>query len=395
VERVFDLSVLLGTLRDCRHHPSISCQAVFYCVFLLFVLRLGSLNALEAHCRRGSRRRRWQAHLGQSPPSADTVGYSLMGFDCERLREVIRRVYGRLQRNHLVSQIRLGGWLIVALDGHELFSSYSRCCPQCSKRRVHTAQGEKIQYYHRVVVAQLLGGTFAIALDIEPIGSGEDELGAGRRLMGRLLASYPKAFDVIVVDGLYGRPGFVNLLRRHSKHIVFVLKDNNPDLLQDAKGLFTTQAPLVKEQGSILYERWDEEGFDPWGGLKGPFRVVRSLETNSKGNRSDWYWCTTLPKAIVSTDTVCRIGHKRWEIENQGFNVLVNYYGLDHCFKHHPTAIVAFALVCFLAYTLFQMFYYRNLKLPFSRRGSLQFVTHTLLESLHEMLQQPIHLKPD
>jgi hypothetical protein len=213
--------------------------------------------------------------------------------------------------------------------------------------------------------------------------------------MGRLLASYPKAFDVIVVDGLYGRPGFVNLLRRHSKHIVFVLKDNNPDLLQDAKGLFTTQAPLVKEQGSILYERWDEEGFDPWGGLKGPFRVVRSLETNSKGNRSDWYWCTTLPKAIVSTDTVCRIGHKRWEIENQGLNVLVNYYGLDHCFKHHPTAIVAFSLVCFLAYTLFQMFYYRNLKIPLSRRGSLQFVTYLLFESLYEMLQHPAHLKPD
>jgi len=32
---------------------------------------------------------------------------------------------------------------------------------------------------------------------------------------------------------------------------------------------------------------------------------------------SDWYWATTLPKAIVSTDTICRIGHKRWEIENQ------------------------------------------------------------------------------
>ena len=399
MERVFDFSALLGHLRDGRHCPSISTQTVFYCVFLLFVLRLGSLNALEAHYRERRRRRRWQAHLCQTPPpSADTVGYSLMRFDCETLREMIHGVYKRLQRNHLTSQIRLGGWSIVGLDGHELFSSYSRCCPRCSTRRVHTAQGERIQYYHRVVVAQLLGGSFAIPLDIEPIRAGEDEVAAATRLMARLFKRYPKAFDVVTVDGLYGRAGFVNLLKKHSKHILFVLKENNHDLLEDAKGLFASQAPLVKQEGSGLYLRWDEEGFDPWPEVKGPFRIVRSLETKPKGKQletSDWYWCTTLPKAITSTDTTCRIGHKRWEIENQGFNVLVNYYGLDHCFKHHPTAIVAFALVCFLAYTLFQMFYYRNLKLPFSRRVSLQFVTHTLLESLHEMLQQPIHLKPD
>lgn len=398
MERVFDFSASLESLRDTRRCPPISVQTVFYCVFLLFVLRLGSLNALEAHYRQRQSRRRWQAHLGQSPPSADTLGYSLMRFDCETLRQMIHRLYRRSQRNHLTSQIRVGGWLIVALDGHELFSSYSRCCAKCSRRRVHTAQGERIQYYHRVVVAQLLGGTFAIVLDIEPIRAGEDEVGAATRLMERLLARYPKAFDVVTVDGLYGRAGFVNLLTRHSKHILFVLKENNPDLLEDARGLFRSQAPSVKQQASLLYERWDEEGFDPWPGVRGPFRVVRSLETKSKAKKletSDWYWCTTLPKAIVSTDKICRIGHKRWEVENQGLNVLVNYYGLDHCFKHHPTAIVAFALVCFIAYTLFQMFYYRNLKLPLSRRGSMQFVTHTLLENLHEMLQQPIHLKPD
>jgi hypothetical protein len=244
-------------------------------------------------------------------------------------------------------------------------------------------------------MAQLLGGTFAIALDIEPIWAGEDEVAAGSRLMERLLGRYPKAFDVVTADGLYGRASFVNLLKRHSKHVVFVLKENNPDLLEDAKGLFASQAPFVKKEGSVLYERWDEEGFCPWPKIKGPFRIVHSLETKPKGKTSDWYWCTTLPQAIVSTDTICRIGHKRWEIENQGLNVLVNSYGLDHCFKHEPTAIVAFALVCCLAYTLFQMFYYRNLKIPPCRRGSMQFVTYTLVQSLHEMLQHPIHLKPD
>lgn len=394
MDRVFDFQALLGSLRDGRHHPCISPQTVFYGTFLLFVLRLGSLNALEAHFR-GRSRRRWQIHLGRKPPSADTVGYSLMRFDCERLRAMIHDLYRRAQRNHLTSQIRLGGWSTVALDGHELFSSYWRCCSACLSRRVHTAQGERIQYYHRIVAGQLLGGSFAIPLDLEPILAGEDEVAAGTRLMERLLRRYPKAFDVVVVDGLYGRAGFIKLLRNHAKHIVFVLKDNNPDLLEDARGLFGSQTPWVKHQGSVLYERWDEEGFDRWPEVGGSFRVVRSRETTSKGKISDWYWCTTLPRAIVPTETVCQIGHKRWEIENQGFNVLVTYYSLDHCFKHHPTAIVAFSLICFVAYTLFQMFYYRNLKIPLSRRGSMHYVTQMFLQSLHEMLQHPAHLKPD
>jgi hypothetical protein len=43
-------------------------------------------------------------------------------------------------------------------------------------------------------------------------------------------------------------------------------------------------------------------------------------------------------------------------------------------------------MVCFLAYILFQMFYYRNLRRPLPRERSLLFVTHTSLESLEQML---------
>lgn len=363
---------------------------VYGCVLLLFVLRLRSLNAFEAHYRWREGKRAWAVFLGQSPPSADTLGYALARFDGESLRKEIHRIYTILQRNHLISKLRLKGWLILSVDGHELFSSYRRCCEGCLTRRIQTAQGERIQYYHRVVVAQLLGGPFAIPLDIELIQPGEDEVAAGSRLMQRLFTNYPKAFDVVVTDGLYGRREFVQLVTSHRKHLLFVLKENNRDLLQDAKGLFASQTPSSKHEGKNLYQLWDEEGFDPWPEMKKTFRVVRSLETRFKGKQSfvsDWYWCTTLPKAIVSTETVCDIGHKRWEIENQGFNILVNYYHLDHCFKHHPNAILAFSLICFLAYILFQMFYYRNLKHPFPHRGSLQFVTYTLLESIEELLQ--------
>lgn len=390
LERVYHFSSSLDHLQDTRHHPSISTRTVYGCVLLLFVLRLRSLNAFEAHYRWKESKKAWRVFLGQSPPSADTLGYTLARFDCESLRREIHRIYTILQRNHLIRQFRVQGWLVLSLDGHELFSSYWRCCDQCCVRRIQTAQGERSQYYHRVVMAQLLGGPFALPLDLEPIQPGEDEVSAGIRLMKRLFKNYPKAFDVVSTDGLYGRRGFAQLMINHRKHLLFVLKENHSDLLIDAKGVFAQQKPSMKQEGRNLYQRWDEEGFDPWPEIKRPLRIVRSYETKSKGKPSsvsDWYWCTTLPKAIVSTETVCQIGHKRWEIENQGFNILVNYYHLDHCFKHHPNAILAFALICFIAYLLFQMFYYRNLKYPFPRRGSLQFIALIFLESLKEILK--------
>jgi len=234
-------------------------------------------------------------------------------------------------------------------------------------------------------------------LDVEPILPGEDEVAAAMRLIERLIKNYPKAFDVVTVDGLYAREGFINLLLKHSKHPLFVLKENNSTLLRDARGLFSTIKPVTKKNGLMEYQRWDEEGFSHWDDVKVPIRIVRSLEQKQtkKGTEiSDWYWGSTLPKAIVSTETICQIGHMRWGIENQGLNVLVNYYSLNHCYKHHPNAILAFILVCFMAYVLFGVFYYRNFKISLPKRFSLQYVAIQLLESLNEILKNSQILLP-
>ena len=40
----------------------------------------------------------------------------------------------------------------------------------------------------------------------------------------------------------------------------------------------------------------------------------------------------------------------------------MTHWSLDHCFKHHPVAIVNFVLTLFIAFMLLQSFYYGNLK---------------------------------
>jgi hypothetical protein len=88
----------------------------------------------------------------------------------------------------------------------------------------------------------------------------------------------------------------------------------------------------------------------------------------------------TLSQRQLSTRRFWRAGHGRWDIENDCFNTLGTHWGLDHCFKHDPTAIVNFTLTLFIVYVLLQCFWRRNLKLP--RRPTLVALARELDRTL-------------
>jgi len=45
-------------------------------------------------------------------------------------------------------------------------------------------------------------------------------------------------------------------------------------------------------------------------------------------------------------------------------DTLGQHWSLNHCYKHDPAAMVNFVLMLFIAFTLIQCFYQRNLKAP-------------------------------
>jgi hypothetical protein len=119
-------------------------------------------------------------------------------------------------------------------------------------------------------------------------------------------------------------------------------------LVQDASGLFAHHEPgcWVDHEGTLRrgVRFWDEDGFTSCEGVKGPLRVLCTEETVRRRERiagrweeteetTTWMWTTTLPKEWLSTRGLWRSGHGRWDIENNGFNVLSTHWGLDHCFN--------------------------------------------------------------
>ncbi len=373
------MPALLGGIKDGRQRPRIGTARVVCAVFLLFVTRLGSLHALEQ--TRG--RRFWRRWLQGPLPSADSIGRVFEGIALEDVRAVNYELYHRFRRNKV---FRDQDPVALILDGHETSASYWRHCGSCLQRRVKTAAGERIQYYHRNVTAMLQAGRFAFLLDAEPQRPGEDEVAAGIRLYDRVVHRLPRAFELVLADGLYAQTRFVEPVLASQKHLIVVLKENRPELLQDARGLFARTRSLDDEQGRRQRRLWDEEGFTTWEGLDRPVRVVRSLEKtilrhadgSEETRTADWFWVTTLSPARANTERVVRLGHRRWAIENLGFNELVSHWHADHVYRHHPNAITAFWLVTFLACNLSHAFVSRRIQPALRRR-------HTAIHWAREM----------
>ena len=364
---MFGLGRMLAEVGDRREKPQFPTRAAVVPAFVMQLCRLGSLNALE-QMKGGSL---WRQLSDSCLPSADTVGYVYERIECKHLRRGLTEFYKKLRRNKALGTVM--GFKAAVVDGHELTASYKRCCEECSVRTVHTAEGDALQYYHRVVALQLLGRRFQLLLDFELERRGEDEVGAAMRLIRRVIRNAPRAFSVLLLDSLYARAPVVKLSVAHHKDVIVVLKDERRDLLQDARGLFETEPPKEFTRGRTHYQQWDMEGFTTWPQVGRPMRVVRSLETTARRERKgkqcnttfqtrDWVWTTTLPAQQVSTETIVGLGHARWRIENQAFNELCTFWHFDHIYRHHPNAILAFLLTLALAFNLFHVFWARNLK---------------------------------
>ena len=394
-EKIFRFSQdMVAPITDRRPQPRIATATVVKAAVVMFWARMGSLNAWEL----SAQSRFWSNWLQVPMPSADTMGRVHALADPAMFRDMIHTAYTCLKRNKALPDDR--GLTAAIVDGHESHASYLRHCEGCLQRTIHSDQKDRVQYYHRQVTLLLVPGAPAgreplrLPLDHEPQRPGEDEVTTVMRLLDRVITRYPRAFDAVLADALYSTAPFFNFLGARGKYVLTVLKDERRNLYQDAAGLWLAVAPTTGSYRSRQCQWWDFPDLLSWPEVHVPVRVVRSVETYSVRRQldqkdhtqsSEWIWATTLP-ASVSTARVVTFGHQRWDIENQGFNELVNGWHADHVFKHDPIAIECFLLLAFLALIIFNAFYLLNLK-PQLRQGKTKdFFTKLLAAEIYRDL---------
>jgi len=372
---------------DSRTAPQIPTAAIVRSAVVMFLGRLGSLNALE----QSSSSAFWRKWLRGDPPSADTVGRVCAVVEPDSVRTVGRQVYSRLKRGKALAP-PAHGLMVAVLDGHESHATYRRCCDGCLQRTVETRNGRKVQYYHRHVTLQLVGRDMTVLLDAEPIRPGEGEVTAAMRLLDRVLEQYPRAFDVVQGDALYANSTFFNFVLSRGKHALAVLKNETRDLWSDAQSLFADRTPVAIQRGRWLADCWDLEGFTSWPQVSQPVRVVQSVERMTVRRQLDgqeeqleahWAWVTTLPAGQASTQAVLEVGHRRWAIENEGFNELTTRQHADHVYRHHPEAMLVFLLLAMICCNVLVAFYQRDLKPALRDRVSMLHISRLIAAELY------------
>jgi hypothetical protein len=349
-----------------RRKPRIRAATIIGSILLMHWARIGSLNGLVQTRSVGF----WRRWLDGDLASARTIGRVASGLDEDDLRELLHQHYARRRRNKSIKPF-IGGIRAVVFDGHESTCSYLRSCPGCLRRTKKVKGQEKEQYYHRYVLAMLLCDDGYLFLDMEEQLPGEGESTCAIRLLRRLLARYPRAFNTVIGDGLYLNSEFCRILIERGKYFLAVLKDERRDLLVDARGLFDSEVAIHFDYGKTHYQCWDIEGFTTWEQLGRPVRVIRSIETawvrrqrtgEEEQITTEWIWGTNIPRKVAGTSSLVTLGHGRWRIENNGFNELVNEWHADHIYKHHPRALVVFLLLLLLACNVFHALISLNVK---------------------------------
>lgn len=127
--------------------------------------------------------------------------------------------------------------------------------------------------------------------------------------------------------------------------------------------------------------------------------MVRSLETKTvcrqltgkeEVEASDWIWATTLSQEEANTETIIKLGHFRWLVENRALNEMVTYWNADHVYRHHSNAISAFWLTLMLVLNLFRAFVYLNIKPCLRARHSDLYFARMIFAGLYDGTYQKI-----
>ena len=170
--KVYALGAVLERVREGRVRPRIAMATVARTVFACGLFRVRSFNALEPQLGEAPVRHALGLEHGGKPGplcSVDTLARALRRADPESFHAMLAALIQRAERNKVLREGWIGALRYVALDGWEPIASRHRHCAQCLEREIQDGKQRVIEYYHRYVVALLLGPHEEVVLGFEPM----------------------------------------------------------------------------------------------------------------------------------------------------------------------------------------------------------------------------------
>ena len=239
---------------------------------------------------------------------------------------------------------RLGGRLLIALDGTEYFCSNKLSCEHCSTRK--RANGVT-EFHHTMLAASIVTPGRNLALPPPPEfvrpQDGHDKQDCESRAARRWLLAHGeryKRFDPVYLDDdLYAHQSLCEAILVSGGHFLFVCKpDSHKTLYEYLIGVEIASLSKPVKRGKL-------RATHAWRGMNAiPIRdgedalMVNWLElTIRNANGEITYrksFVSDLPVDAGNVEAMADAGRARWKIENETFNVLKTKGGLKFEVQH-------------------------------------------------------------
>lgn len=246
--------------------------------------------------------------------------------------------------------------------------------------------------------------------------------------------------DVHVFDALYLNQNVMNLINKAGKYFVIRLKDEKREIYEDSEGLFKsrsadtkyeivetiidretrytkeakkkdkTKKKIISEKRKITKGKMGEKKLiservitkknstikekiyqrvitrkEVWmdifeiTGYEGKIKVVKSKEANSNGKKQEIHVVTNM--LDHDEETILKIMHTRWNIENCGFRTLKQRYNLEHIYVGDLNSINYIVQMIFLAFNMLEL--YMKIRLKEKIDMTWTMITKIFEQALH------------
>jgi hypothetical protein len=370
VNTVYKVGEKIKGLKDKRENKRIPTSSVAFAVLLGFMLKIRSFNQLDDWLENNDFKKVVSKKM--KLPRIDAIRDSLKGFEIETVEKMHDSIIKESRENKLFRDGTIDGYKVVAFDGVELFESTKKSCPCCLRREKNGV----MHYFHRSVVAAYVGKDPHIVIGQEMLkpkkdssNKDEGELTGAKRLLQKLCDKHHHYADVIVYDALACNAPWINAVKSYGMDTVVRVKDTRLNIVKDAMGLFKNRCAdkiwnfeMTKNKQMKVWAWYEDIEMT---GVEGTVRFIKYIEeiTNLKTEKTETseIWIITTAKHM-DLDTIRKIIHARWGIENNIFRQLKTQWHMNHCFIHDEIGLETALMFMIVAFNLMQLFFFRRLK---------------------------------
>ena len=378
INKVYDVGEKINSLKNKNKSP-VKISTISFIVLFGFMIQIRSFNRLERLLKRNKLKKLLPKKTKM--PYIDAVRRSLSDFDLDGLKDFHSHIVKTTIENKVFRNGTIDGLKVVAIDGTELFESTKKCCDKCLTR--NDKNGTK-HYFHTSIVCATVGSDPHIIIGQEMLepkkdspDKNEGEITGAKRLIKKLYKEFHHFADIIVADALYCKSTWVKEVLSIGMDAVIRVKDERLHIVKDALALFKcheANKEWIIKQGSKKYTRvkaWDEDNFE-MSDSNIKVRFLKFVEEIHIGDKIEFKegWIITTDK-FTSSESLWKIMHKRWHIENNAFHQLKTEWHLDHCFLHSPTGVETVLMFIIIAFNLMQLYFFRCIR-GFRKKRMLQ-----------------------